>query len=254
VKKTLIANATPPAAQPAAQSCYCPNCEALTKELAALKERPAVQCEWCNGRGVLAGHAQDGSFDGEDCPHCAPPAQTAPLQPVGRVCFGGDEVVWTDEPPESGALLYTTPPAQSAPESGSWYAAKEMDEMVRDLDAALNGDGAAPQAKLCDLMPQLIQRLTAQPAPEQYTALEQALTRLQKRYAELEAKVAAQPAAHQCHWMQTDDMHTPDTWRGVCGAVWTFAEGGPRDNDQAYCPMCGGVCIEVRGVGKGSAA
>jgi hypothetical protein len=34
----------------------------------------------------------------------------------------------------------------------------------------------------------------AQPAPEQYTALEQALTRLQKRYAELEAKVAAQPA------------------------------------------------------------
>jgi hypothetical protein len=33
----------------------------------------------------------------------------------------------------------------------------------------------------------------AQPAPEQYTALEQALTRLQKRYGELEAKVAAQP-------------------------------------------------------------
>jgi hypothetical protein len=32
----------------------------------------------------------------------------------------------------------------------------------------------------------------AQLAPEQYTALEQALTRLQKRYAELEAKVAAQ--------------------------------------------------------------
>jgi tetratricopeptide (TPR) repeat protein len=33
----------------------------------------------------------------------------------------------------------------------------------------------------------------AQLAPGQYTALEQALTRLQKRYAELEAKVAAQP-------------------------------------------------------------
>jgi hypothetical protein len=64
----------------------------------------------------------------------------------------------------------------------------------------------------------------------------------------------AQPAAHQCHWMQTDDMHTPDTWRGVCGAVWTFTEGGPRDNDQAYCPMCGGVCIEVRDVEKGSAS
>ena len=32
----------------------------------------------------------------------------------------------------------------------------------------------------------------AQPTPEQYTALEQSLTRLQKRYGELEAKVAAQ--------------------------------------------------------------
>jgi hypothetical protein len=33
------------------------------------------QCEWCNGHGVLTGHAPDGSFDGVDCPHCAPPAQ-----------------------------------------------------------------------------------------------------------------------------------------------------------------------------------
>ena len=33
-----------------------------------------VACEWCYGRGVLAGYAQDGSFDGEDCPHCAPTA------------------------------------------------------------------------------------------------------------------------------------------------------------------------------------
>jgi hypothetical protein len=39
-------------------------------------------------------------------------AQPAPVQPVGRVCFEGDEVVWIDEPPESGSLLYTTPPAQ----------------------------------------------------------------------------------------------------------------------------------------------
>lgn len=37
----------------------------------------------------------------------------------------------------------------------------------------------------------------AQPAPEQYTALEQALTRLQKRYGELEAKVAAQPTTKE---------------------------------------------------------
>jgi hypothetical protein len=35
-----------PAAQPAAQSCYCPNCEALAKELAALKAQPAVPEGW----------------------------------------------------------------------------------------------------------------------------------------------------------------------------------------------------------------
>ena len=34
--------------------------------------------------------------------------------------------------------------------------------MVRDLDIAMNGDGAAPQAMLCDLMPQLIQLLTTE--------------------------------------------------------------------------------------------
>ena len=38
------------------------------------------------------------------------------------------------------------------------------------------------------------QALAAQPAPVQYTALEQAFTRLEKWYAELEAKAAAQPA------------------------------------------------------------
>ena len=51
--------------------------------------------------------------------YTTPPA--APMQePVGRVCFEGDEVVWTDEPPESGTLLYTTPPAQPAPVPASW--------------------------------------------------------------------------------------------------------------------------------------
>ena len=63
-----------------------------------------------------------------------------------------------------GRFADQPPAAQPAPESGSWYAASDIDKMARDLDAALNGEGAAPQAKLCDLMPQLIQRLTA-PAP-----------------------------------------------------------------------------------------
>ena len=46
----------------------------------AQPEQEPVECETCNGRGVLAGYAQDGSFDGEDCPDCTPPPpQRKPL-------------------------------------------------------------------------------------------------------------------------------------------------------------------------------
>ena len=47
--------------------------------------------------------------------------QPARQEPVGRVCFGGDEVVWTDDPPESGTLLYTSPPAPVQQEPVAWH-------------------------------------------------------------------------------------------------------------------------------------
>jgi len=50
-----------------------------------------------------------------------------------------------------------------------------------------------------------------------------------------------------CTWTQVDDEHTPDTWQGSCGAVWSFIDGGPADNGQRFCPKCGGECKEVRG-------
>jgi hypothetical protein len=49
----------------------------------------------------------------------------------------------------------------------------------------------------------------------------------------------ARPVAHQCHWMQTDDQHTPDTYHAPCGVAWTFTEGGPVENDMHFCPKCG---------------
>ena len=42
-------------------------------------------------------------------------------EPVGRVCFSGDEVVWTDDSPESGTLLYTSPPAPVQQEPVAWH-------------------------------------------------------------------------------------------------------------------------------------
>ena len=47
----------------------------------------------------------------------------------------------------------------SAPDTDRWYDAESIDKMVRQLDVAMNGDGAAKQAKLSDLMPQLLDRL-----------------------------------------------------------------------------------------------
>ena len=74
------------------------------------------------------------------------------------------------------------------------------------IDAILKGQPAPVQefvcsTGLCHYKP------AAQPAPEQYTALEQALTRLQKRYGELEAKVAAQRP-----WVGLSDIEVSCLW------------------------------------------
>jgi hypothetical protein len=65
------------------------------------------------------------------------------------------------------------------------------------IEQAKKQDGWVLREVLFDGGEPIAHREPAQPAPEQYTALEQALTRLQKRYGELEAKVAAQPAPVQ---------------------------------------------------------
>jgi len=51
----------------------------------------------------------------------------------------------------------------------------------------------------------------AQPAPEQYAALEQALTRLQKRYGELESRLAAQPATEDSSVVEPEPVQ-PVAW------------------------------------------
>jgi len=69
----------------------------------------------------------------------------------------------------------------------------------------------------------------AQPAPEQYTALEQALARLQKRYGELEAKVAAQR-----QWVGLTDEEvikcTP-TWGGTVEDVARAVEAKLKEKN-----------------------
>jgi len=48
-----------------------------------------------------------------------------------------------------------------------------------------------------------------------------------------------------CTWKNYDDFNMPDTWEADCGAMWTFTEGGPKDNDMKFCPNCGKPIIEA---------
>jgi hypothetical protein len=65
----------------------------------------------------------------------------------------------------------------------------------------------------------------AQPAPEQYAALEQALTRLQKRYGELEAMLAAQPATEKSLAVQPAPVQKPVAWVPILTWRWNNEQG-----------------------------
>jgi hypothetical protein len=53
---------------------------------------------------------------------------------------------------------------------------------------------------------------------------------------------AAQPAP--CAWTKSNDPNMPDTYEATCGAVWTFTDGGPGENNVRFCPGCGGELVE----------
>jgi hypothetical protein len=54
---------------------------------------------------------------------------------------------------------------------------------------------------------------------------------------QLQATTPAQPAP--CTWTQSPDPNMPDTYAATCGAIWTFTEGGPAENNMHFCPECG---------------
>ena len=59
------------------------------------------------------------------------------------------------------------------PESGHWYAAEDIDRLVRELDVLINGEaGAAKQAKLCDIVAQ-VRRARASEPPDAILAIEE---------------------------------------------------------------------------------
>lgn len=105
------------------------------------KEPGEAECVWCHSTGTKAGQRLLTPLGEELCDTCNGQGDVA----TGTITHHG-----YNQPPE--------PDLEVCPEcSGEkrWYVAGDIDSLVRELDVLLNGDRAAPQAQLCDLVAQV---------------------------------------------------------------------------------------------------
>lgn len=42
-----------------------------------------------------------------------------------------------------------------------------------------------------------------------------------------------------CEWKQDPDYELGDTYHSSCGELWSFVDGGPKENRVSYCHNCG---------------
>ena len=58
---------------------------------------------------------------------------------------------------------------------------------------------------------------------------------------------AAQRLAGQqrenCTWTEQDDKDMPGTYTSSCGEMWSFIDGGLKENRVTYCHHCGGKVV-----------
>ena len=112
------------------QSCYCPNCEAMGKELAKLKAQPAPVQE------PVGYVAENGVVDWNVCAppiltdlYTTPPAaQPAPVQPVGTVKDLFTQAAWEKLDVRGSTKVYlATPPAAPVQEEDLYDLAVKAD-------------------------------------------------------------------------------------------------------------------------------
>ena len=51
-----------------------------------------------------------------------------------------------------------------------------------------------------------------------------------------------------CLWSPEDDDTMPSTYRSACGELWSFIDGGWKDNRVKFCHGCGGKVVEASSV------
>jgi hypothetical protein len=64
-------------------------------------------------------------------------------------------------------------------------------------------------------------------------------TTVLEEYKSLRAALAQQAEQVQCEWTQDPDYELGDTYHSSCGELWSFIDGGPKDNRVSYCHHCG---------------
>ena len=55
----------------------------------------------------------------------------------------------------------------------------------------------------------------------------------------LSAALAQQAEQATCEWKQDPDYEMGDTYHSSCGELWSFIDGGPKENRVSYCHHCG---------------
>ena len=46
-----------------------------------------------------------------------------------------------------------------------------------------------------------------------------------------------------CTWTEQDDKDMPGTYTSSCGEMWSFTDGGIKENRVTYCHHCGGKVV-----------
>ena len=46
-----------------------------------------------------------------------------------------------------------------------------------------------------------------------------------------------------CTWTEQDDKDMPGTYASSCGEMWSFIDGGVKENRVTYCHHCGGKVV-----------
>ena len=134
------------------------------------------------------------------------------------------------------AQLAPTPPSSNVePIPSSINISQDdlrMAEQEMEAEAKPDGDAVAHFIRdICEM---------EEPADDDERAVRVNLDWLE---AKLRDVLFTHPSNNECHWQTEDDDNMPGTYKGSCGILWTFTEGGIEDNECKFCPRCGGKII-----------